>query len=398
MSYTQIASTLPTMDLTGKRIFLRADLNMPLGNENIGTDHKLRALVPTIKFIQKRGGKILLATHIGRPKEADQTLSTQHLLPWFKEHGLHAIWARSLEKAKLLLKQCSANDLVLLENLRFWPGETTAHAEFAQQLADLADIYVNDAFGVLHRTDTSVQMLPQLFQPNQRTIGLLVERELQAFAPLTNTPGKPFVLIIGGAKAKSKIPLLAHLLDIVDTILLCPAVVFTFMRAMGKPVGKSLVDEQLFETAQTIVGRANGKQASLVFPVDFQVAQNEFAGPLSHTSDETLHATDVGMSIGPQTAQLFATHIKNGKNIFFNGVPGDRTRIQTLEGARSILQAMATANGYAIAGGGDTVAAAELLGLHTQLDYCSTGGGAALTLLAQQPLPALVALVTSRLT
>ncbi|HZW61055.1 MAG TPA: phosphoglycerate kinase, partial [Candidatus Babeliales bacterium] len=313
-----LSSELPHVDLEGMRVLLRADLNVPIANTHILNDYRLKAIVPTLELIKKKGGKIILATHIGRPTSFTANLSTSLLLPWFKHHGYTIAYEANLQTA-VDKSHTFDTDILLLENLRFFPGEKEGDATFAQTLANMGDYYVNDAFALLHRSDTSITLVPQLFQKDRRTIGLLIEHELRMLNRLIEKPKKPFVLALGGGKVADKLPLLDSLIDSVDTILLCPAIVFTFLKAQGKQTGKSLVDDAAVEECKKILEKADQKKVSMIFPQDYQIARNSFYGPLSLTDAQQFPADGVGISIGPKTIELFAQKIEQAQTIFYNG-------------------------------------------------------------------------------
>ncbi len=381
-------SKLPSWNIQNKRIFLRADLNIPLVNNKIANDFRLKSLLPTIDYILEHGGTIILATHIGRPQKYDPNLSTAILLPWFKKHGYDIIFEKNLDNAYQKSKTVD-KQIILLENMRFFPAEKKNDSAFAQQLGRLGDFYVNDAFGTLHRTDTSVTLTAQEFTPEKRTIGLLIEKELRILNHLLDNPKKQFVLILGGAKVTDKIPIIQNLLDKVDTILLCPAIVFTFLKAIGRPVGNSLVDNQMLEACKTILKQTEQQNVSVVFPTDFQIAQNNIDGPLAIVSANAITTNDIGISIGPQTIQTWKPIIKQAGTVFLNGSIGFSNRPATLNGMKAILHLMTQSAGTTIIAGGDSVAVTHNLGFVNQIDYLSTGGGATLAHLSGQELPGL---------
>ncbi|MCX5922044.1 MAG: phosphoglycerate kinase [Candidatus Dependentiae bacterium] len=386
-----IHSALPTWDLTNKRVLVRADLNVPLANGAIAHDYRLQSILPTIDLIQKNGGKVIIITHMGRPKKPTAELSTKNLIPWFEKKGYTITWTDNLNDAynKSLEDQKS---ILLCENLRFFPGEKGGDATFAQSLARLGDYYVNDAFAAMHRGDTSITLVPTYFAPDKRTIGLLVEKEITTLDKLLTSSKKSFVLILGGGKVVEKLRLIENMLDKVQTILLCPAIVFTFLKALGKPVGKSLVDQTALTICANLMEQAQQKKVSLEFPIDYQIATDNINGPLSLVEADAFPANGIGISIGPKTVELFKEHINNAHTIFFNAAMGFGDRKETVEGTTALLHAVAESNAFSVVGGGDSVAATETLNIHDRIDYLSTGGGATLTYLSSQTLPGLVAL------
>jgi phosphoglycerate kinase len=389
MKTPSVISTLATADLTHKRVFLRADLNVALSGLGSGiTDHRLQAILPTIDLIQRKGGKVILATHIGRPTGPTPGLSTKNLMPWFQQRGYAMDFEPHLGHA-YDQSFFDPKTILLLENMRFFPQEKTGDLPFAQSLARLADWYVNDAFALLHRSDTSITVVPSLFTRETRTIGLLIEQELTLLQKLLHKPKKPFVLICGGGKVADKIPLIQHLLPHIDTLLLCPAIVFTFLKAVKKNVGKSVVDDNSLQVTREMMRTAQEKNINVLFPVDYQVAHQTFNGRLSIVNADEFPADGVGISIGPKTAQLFGDTIRQAQTIFYNGAMGDINRPETLTGLAELFKAIGQSKGLSIVGGGESVAAARLLGLEHTMSSFSTGGGATLAYLSGEPLPGL---------
>lgn len=388
-----ITSQLRSLPLNGKTVLLRADLNVPMNNGAILNDHRLQAIEPTLSFLVEHKTTIVLATHIGRPNSPEPDLSTRHLLPWFTQHGYNVIFAPNLEQLPHLIHS-HRGTIILLENLRFFPGERNHDPQFAQLLARNIDFYVNDAFAVLHRTDTSITLLPHLFPPARRTIGFLIESEIAHLNRLIDSPAKPFTLVIGGGKIETKIPVLQKLIPLIDNLLLCPAVVFSFLKALHKPVGKSLVDDTALSTCTNLLEQARAHKVNVFFPVDYQIAQGSFTGPLSYVRADEFPNDGVGVSIGPDTGQIFGNVIRESETIFYNGLMGSVARKETLGGMDTILKAMAASSGFSVIGGGDSVAAAELLGHADDISYLSTGGGATLNYISGAPLPGLTPFTT----
>jgi phosphoglycerate kinase len=382
---------LPAFDLNRKRVLLRADLNVPLVNGNILNDYRLRAVIPTLELIHKKNGRIVLMTHMGRPKKEDSGLSTQLLIPWFKSQGFSVVFAQDPAQAKLLSMD-EHNSIILLENLRFFPGEKNQDAAFAQSLADCGDFYVDDAFASMHRKDSSIWLVPQLFAKSHRTFGLLVETELRMLNKLIHNPKKPFLLVIGGGKVVDKLPLLENLLDRVTDILLCPAIVFTFLKSKDLNVGTSLIDSDALESCKKLLEKANQKKVNVHFPLDYQVANQTLQGSLSFVDAQNFPANGMGISIGPKTITQFSKIIEQAQTIFFNAAMGFALRPETMVGTRALLQAVAQSKAYRVVGGGDSVAAAQNVSFAHTFDHLSTGGGATLAYLSGEPLPGLVAL------
>ena len=376
---------LVSWDCSNQRIFVRADLNVPLDNGKIVDDIKLQAVQPTLDYILKQNGTVILATHLGRPKGIDSSLSTERLVPWFKKNKYSIIFAPTLNEAYKLSFN-NPKTIILLENLRFFPEEKDQSIDFAKQLAQCADRFVQDAFGALHRNETSITLLPLEFNESHRSVGFLIKKEIEELNTVCKNPKSPFCLILGGKKIKDKIELLKHLLPLVDTILLCPAILFSFMKAMGKSVGKSLVDESVLDQCKEILALADSLKKKIVFPIDFQVATGSIEGKLSYT--DHIESDQIGISIGPKTIELFTPIIEQSNTIFFNGAIGFLNRKETLVGMESILNAMAKSKGKTVVAGGDSIAAAHILNIKG-IDYYSTGGGATLSYLTGKPLPGL---------
>lgn len=380
-----IKSKLLNLDLKNKRVFVRADLNVPMNKGQIIDDYRLKSILPTIDFILSKGGKVILGTHIGRPKEYEPELSTKNQIPWFEKHNYKVSFEPDLENAyKNSLKH--PEHILLLDNLRFYKEEKSPDIEFAKKLAQLADIYVNDAFGVLHRNDTSITLLPKQFAKENRSIGFLIEKELLALNKLIE-PQHPFLIILGGGKVKDKITLLDSLMNKVNAVALCPAIVFTFLKLANKEIGKSLVDDSVFEICRSIERKAEQYKVKILFPLDYLVAKDSFTGKLSIKNK--LDKNDVGISFGPKTGKLYESEIEKAKTIFFNGLPGDLNRPETLEGAKQLFEAMAKSQAFTIVGGGDSAAAAYKLEFANKISHISTGGGVILAYITNQKLPGL---------
>lgn len=388
-----LESQIKSWNLEGKRVFVRADLNVPLHAGTITNDYRLRKVTQTLKLIIRHGGSIILASHLGRPEQQDPQYSLKQLVPWFAHNDFSITFAETPEQAEVLVKSMQPGSLVLLENVRFFSGEKTNDTHFAQTLARLADYYVDDAFAALHRTESSIALVPRYFNESKRTIGLLVEHELRMLNRLLVDPIKPFVLIIGGCKVNDKIKLIEHLIGHVDTILLCPAIAFSFMKSVGISVGRSLIDPESIPLCRSILAEAQRRHCKVLMPIDIQIADQTIDGPLSFVDIQKISSTSVGISIGPKTVDLYSQEISQAKTIFYNGLMGFQERPETLQGIHAILQAMITTHAFTAIGGGDTVGAAESLDFANSVSFCSTGGGATLSYLSGQPLPGIEALI-----
>lgn len=391
MKHTLPTCHLRSWDLANKRVLLRADLNVPLNNGIITDDFKLQAIRPTIDFILAHGGSVILATHLGRPKTRDQKLSTHHLVAWFAENFYPIHFESDLEKAYTQSKKLSSS-ILLLENLRFFPGEQSKDPHFAQQLARLGDVFVNDAFGTMHRDDASISQVPLLFEPARRSIGLLVEKELSFLTPLRAEPQQPFVVLLGGGKLPDKIPLIKSFVGKAETILVGPALSNTFMKAAGKNIGKSIFDESELQTCQEIMAHAEKKGTHLVLPIDFQIADDATCKNLRMIEGSDIPDNAIAVSIGPETIKLFGAALKKGGTIFSNGLIGFLARPESLASTQELFAIMSKTGAKTIIGGGDSVAVARKMNLEGRLSFLSTGGGATTTYLSGQQMPGLDAL------
>lgn len=381
------APTFSQWKMANKRIFLRADLNVPLDNGTILNDFRLTSILPTIDFILKHHGSIVLATHIGEPTKIEPELSTKILIPWFEQRGYSILFIQDI--ATIAHLPIIPQQILLIENLRFFPGEKTGDPFFAKQLANTAHFYINDAFGVVHRNDCSVALLPFEFPENRRSIGLLMAKELHALDMLKKNPPRPFIAIMGGGKIKDKIPLIHSLLKNVDVLLLCPALCFSFLKALGKPIGQSLVDDAMLETCKKIMLEAESSNISYLFPVDYQVAYDTVDGPLTIIPATEFPDNAIGISIGPKTVERFTAEINHAKTIFLNCAMGFANRPETQESTKNIIDAMAKSSAKTVIAGGDSVEVALSTHNYQLIDHLSTGGGAALAYLSDTLLPGL---------
>ena len=384
----KVRSNLPEMDLKNKRVLVRADLNSARNQHGeITHDFRLKEILPTLNLIREKGGRIILLTHYGRPKKPTPELSTVIFIPWFKKMGYKALFAPTLEIAKELGKD-EKNQLILVENLRFFPGEQTQDTVFAKNLSQLGDYYINDAFGVCHRTDTSVTLLANEFSPKNRSVGLLVEKEIAVLNRLIENIKHPFVIVQGGIKGETKLPMLNALLHTLDAVLLSTPLCFTFLKALGKPVGKSFTEIQILSDAKKFLDKAKEKKIPVIFPVDYQATLNSFEKPYGLLETKILGPEQTGVSIGPETVKIFGNYLRKARTIFLNGVPGNINYQETIEGTRILLSIIQQTNATCVVAGGDSVALIQKLGFGT-IGHFSTGGGATLSYLSGQPLPGL---------
>ncbi len=382
-------STLHSWDLNGKRVIVRADLNVARNKEGaLLDDFRLEAVCPTLSLIVKKGGTVTLLGHSGRPTQKISTLSLLPICEWFEKKGFSVAFAPDIKTAQHL---CAKNtvQIVVLENIRFFPEENACNLEFAQQLARLGTYFVQDAFGSLHRASASISILHSLFPSSRKTIGLLVEQELKTLSTIINNPQKPFTLIIGGGKPETKIPLIRALLDHLSTILLCPALVFTFLKAVGIETGSSFVDDAQCDNALAIINEAKKREITLVTPLDYVVTTGTLTKPFPLLTTRNINTNQTGISVGPETIALFKKHLGLARTILFNGAPGLKEHPETLEASRCIFQVLQLSSAHKIIGGGDTVALARYFKYNDPTGFLSTGGGSTLAYLSGQRLPGL---------
>ena len=379
-------NSLASLDVAGKRVFLRCDLNVPLKNGEITDDGRIRASLPTIQNLLERGASLVIGAHLGRPKgEVKPELSLQPIAKRLAELLVQPVDFINPGSAKVLL----------LENLRFNEAETSKddaqRKVFAQQLAQLADAYVGDGFGAVHRKHASVYDLPALL-PNAP--GFLIQAEVEVLKKLTESPQRPYGVVLGGAKVSDKIGVIANLLSKVDVMAIGGGMVFTFLAATGKEIGSSLVETDLIPTVKELIAEAQRKGVNLVLPTDIVVAA-EFKQDSAPTlvSADKIPANQMGLDIGPESAALFAAEIKKCKTVFWNGPMGVFEFPNFAHGTKVIAQALTEVDGISVVGGGDSAAAVRALGFKdSDFGYISTGGGASLEYLEGKILPGLQAL------
>ena len=379
-------NSLASLDVAGKRVFLRCDLNVPLKNGEITDDGRIRASLPTIQNLLERGASLVIGAHLGRPKgEVKPELSLQPIAKRLAELLAQPVDFINAGSAKVLL----------LENLRFNEAETSKddaqRKVFAQQLAQLADAYVGDGFGAVHRKHASVYDLPAML-PNAP--GFLIQAEVEVLKKLTESPQRPYGVVLGGAKVSDKIGVIANLLSKVDVMAIGGGMVFTFLAATGKEIGSSLVETELIPTVKELIAEAQSKGVSLVLPTDIVVAA-EFKQDSAPTlvSADKIPANQMGLDIGPESAALFAAEIKKCKTVFWNGPMGVFEFPNFAHGTKVIARALTEVDGISVVGGGDSAAAVRALGFKdSDFGYISTGGGASLEYLEGKVLPGLQAL------
>ena len=387
------------LELSGKRVFIRADFNVPLANGKVGDDTRIRATLPTLKLAIDRSARLVIASHLGRPKgKPESKYSLAPVAERLKELlGKPVIFASDCvgEQAESRSKALKNGNVLLLENLRFHPEEEQNDEGFSRQLAALCDgIFVNDAFGSAHRAHASVVGITKFVR--QAAAGLLMEQELEYLGKALTNPERPFVAILGGAKVSDKIEVIENLIKIADTLLIGGAMAYTFFRAKGFTTGKSLVEEDKTDLALTLLGEAVERGCRIVLPVDHILARSTEEGAQTQlTGTEGTPSDWMGLDIGPKTMELFRKEIVGARTIVWNGPLGMFEKPAFARGTLEIARAIAdaTTNGAtSIVGGGDSVAAVEQAGLADRISHISTGGGASLEFLAGRKLPGVEAL------
>lgn len=387
--------TIRGVDVAGKRTLIRVDFNVPIDGGVIGDDRRIKAALPTIKDAIGRGGKAILLSHLGRPEgkgyEADSSLAPA-AVRLSELLGKPVVFPSSDctdAKSAAAVAAMSNGDVVLLENLRHHKGEKKGDAEFAAKLAALGDVYVNDAFGTCHRPDASMVALPRAMAGKPRVVGFLVEREVKYLSEALASPARPFVVILGGAKVSDKMAAIEHLLPKADSLLVGGAMAYTFLKALGKKVGASRVEEDRIGDARRALDLAARLKSDLHLPRD-HVCSTQFAerGGDIEVFDDAIKDGFMGLDIGPKTQADFAGVIRKAKTIVWNGPMGVFEWMPFRIGTHQVAKATAdatTGGAVSIVGGGDSAAAVEKFGFADKLSHVSTGGGASLEMLEGKP-------------
>ncbi|HEV8474672.1 MAG TPA: phosphoglycerate kinase [Methylomirabilota bacterium] len=386
--------TIEQLPMAGRRVFVRADLNVPLDGATVTDDTRLQAVLPTLRYALDGGAAVVLASHLGRPKGAPDP--TYSLAPVAER--LAALLARAVplapdcvgEATRALAQGLKPGNILLLENLRFHPEEEKNDDAFAKALAELADCYVNDAFAAAHRAHASIAAITRHLQP--AAAGLLMQRELQALGRILEAPARPLVAVLGGAKVSDKVGLVEHLIGQVDALVIGGGMAFTFLRALGHAVGRSLVDPERIETARHAIEAARRRGVQLALPVDAVVADGLDSPSGRAVGIRQIADQQMGLDIGPRTVERFTGVLATAKTIVWNGPMGVFEKAPFAEGTVAVARAVAGASAFSVIGGGDTIAAVNAAGVADRIGYISTAGGAFLEFLEGRALPGVEAL------
>ncbi len=387
--------SIKDIDVQGKKVFCRVDFNVPMQDGKVTDDTRIRAALPTIQLLIEKGAKVILASHLGRPKGAvKEELRLTPVAARLSE--LLGKDVRKTDEAygeavQAEISQMNDGDVLLLENVRFYPGEEKNDAELAKAFADLADVYVNDAFGAAHRAHASTEGIAKHIPA---VAGLLMEKELEVLGKALSNPERPFTAIIGGAKVKDKIGVIDNLLEKVDNLIIGGGLAYTFIKAKGYEIGESLLEEDKIELAKSFMDKAKEKGVNFLMPVDAVIAKEFSPDTESKVVDiDAIPADWQALDIGPKTAKLYEDTIKNSKLVIWNGPMGVFEFDKFAGGTKAVAEALADAEDtYSVIGGGDSAAAVEKFNLADKMSHISTGGGASLEFMEGKELPGVVAL------
>ncbi|MCU5454570.1 phosphoglycerate kinase [Bacillus cereus] len=383
------------VDLKGKRVFCRVDFNVPMKEGKITDETRIRAALPTIQYLVEQGAKVILASHLGRPK--GQAVEELRLTPVAARLG--ELLGKDVKKAdeafgpvaQEMVAAMNEGDVLVLENVRFYAGEEKNDAELAKEFAALADIFVNDAFGAAHRAHASTAGIADYLPA---VSGLLMEKELDVLGKALSNPERPFTAIIGGAKVKDKIGVIRHLLDKVDNLIIGGGLAYTFVKALGHEIGLSLCEDDKIELAKEFMQLAKEKGVNFYMPVDVVITE-EFSETATTqiVGIDSIPSNWEGVDIGPKTREIYADVIKKSKLVVWNGPMGVFEMTPFAEGTKAVGQALADAEDtYSVIGGGDSAAAVEKFGMADKMSHISTGGGASLEFMEGKELPGVVCL------
>jgi len=392
--------TIDNYDFTGKKAIIRVDFNVPINEKlEVGDDTRIKAALPTIKKILSSGGATILMSHLGRPKgEYEEKFSLKNIVPRLSELlETEVKFAQDCvgEKTSKIVNELKPGDVLLLENLRFHKEEKNGEEIFAKKLADLADVYVNDAFGTAHRAHASTTIIAKFF-PEEKMFGYLIDNELKSMDKVLHQSEKPFTAIMGGAKVSDKIEVIENLLDKVDNLIIGGGMTYTFIKARGGKIGASLVEEDKLDMANDLIKKAEAKNVKLYLPVDNVIADKfENDAKTEETPVDEIPDEWMGLDIGQKTIEGFSEIIKHSKTILWNGPMGVFEMSSFQKGTETIARVIAEATekgAYSLIGGGDSVAAINKYKLKDKVSYVSTGGGAMLEYIEGKELPGVKAI------
>lgn len=389
--------TIEDINVRGKKCLVRCDFNVPLKDGKITDENRLVGAMPTIKYLIENGAKVILCSHLGKPKgEPKPELSLAPVATRLSEMlGQEVVFAADAnvvgENAKKAVAEMKDGDVVLLENTRYRKEETKNEEGYSKELASLAEIFVNDAFGTAHRAHCSTVGAGQFLE--ERVCGYLIQKELDFLGSAVENPVRPFLAILGGAKVSDKLGVINNLLEKVDTLIIGGGMAYTFIKALGHEIGTSLLEEDKVAYAKEMMDKAKAKGVDLLLPVDFVYADRFAEDAQPHiTEGRDIPADCMGLDIGPKTRELFANAIRESKTIVWNGPMGVFEFENFANGTKAIAQAMADVDATTIIGGGDSAAAVNQMGFGDKMSHISTGGGASLEFLEGKELPGIVAL------
>ncbi|EGT3599176.1 phosphoglycerate kinase [Clostridium perfringens] len=388
--------TIEDVQVKGKKVLVRCDFNVPLKDGVITDENRLNGAMPTIKYLVDNGAQVILCSHMGKPKgEAKPEFSLAPVAKRLSEMlGKEVVFAADDnvvgENAKKAVAEMKDGDVVLLQNTRYRKEETKNGEELSKELASLADMFVNDAFGTAHRAHCSTVGVTEYLKP--AVCGYLIQKELKFLGDAVETPERPFVAILGGAKVSDKINVINNLLEKVDTLIIGGGMAYTFLKAQGYTVGSSLVEEDKVEYAKEMLAKAEEKGVKLLLPVDHRVAKEFKDVEAVVTEDQNIAEGFMGLDIGPKTEAIYAEAIKDAKTVIWNGPMGVFEFENFNKGTIAVAKAMAEADATTIIGGGDSAAAVNILGFGDKMSHISTGGGASLEFLEGKVLPGIAAL------
>ena len=389
--------TIEDINVRGKKCLVRCDFNVPLKDGKITDENRLVGAMPTIKYLVENGARVILCSHLGKPKgEAKPELSLAPVAARLSEMlGQEVVFAADAnvvgENAKKAVAQMKDGDVVLLENTRYRKEETKNEEGYSKELASLAEIFVNDAFGTAHRAHCSTVGAGQFLE--ERVCGYLIQKELDFLGSAVEKPVRPFLAILGGAKVSDKLGVINNLLEKVDTLIIGGGMAYTFIKALGHEIGTSLLEEDKVAYAKEMMDKAQAKGVKLLLPVDVVYADRFAEDAQSHiTEGRDIPADCMGLDIGPKTRELFAKAVKESKTVVWNGPMGVFEFENFANGTKAIAQAMADVDATTIIGGGDSAAAVNQMGFGDKMSHISTGGGASLEFLEGKELPGIVAL------